>query len=120
MCIRDRTIAHYKILSWIASSGSGELYRAEDLRARRTVALRVVPADVVAEPEERGRFLRIANAASGLDHPNICTVTGIAEAEVVRMLVALMCYDGETVRDKRVLGPLSADAATALAQQCAE
>ena len=48
-----QTIAHYKILSWIAGSGSGELYRAEDLRARRTVALRVVPADVIADPEER-------------------------------------------------------------------
>ena len=115
-----QTIAHYKILSWIASSGSGELYRAEDLRARRTVALRVVPADVVAEPEERGRFLRIANAASGLDHPNICTVTGIAEAEDGRLFVAMMCYDGETVRDKLARGPLSVETAIAIAQQLAE
>jgi serine/threonine-protein kinase len=115
-----QTIAHYRIQGWIASSGSGELYRAEDMRSRRTVALRVVPADVVADTEERGRFLRIAKAASGLDHPNFCAVTDIKESEDGRLFVAMMCYDGETVREKLARGPLSVETAIAIAQQLAE
>jgi serine/threonine protein kinase len=115
-----QTIAHYRILAWIASSGSGELYRAEDLLNRRAVALRVVPAGVVADTEERERFLRIAKAASGLDHPNFCTVTDIAEAGDGRLFVAMICYDGETVRDKLARGPLSVETAIAIAQQLAE
>jgi serine/threonine protein kinase len=115
-----QTIAHFRILEWIAGSGSGELYRAEDLRTHRAVALRVVPAAVVADPEERDRFLRIAKAASGLDHPNFCTVTDIAEAEDGRLFVAMMCYDGETVRDKLARGPVSVETVIAIAQQLAE
>lgn len=120
MIATGQTIGHYRILEWITGGGSGDLYRAEDLRSHRVVALRIIPPDVVRDPDRREHFLRTARSASGLDHPNICTITDIATADDGRIFISMICYDGETVRDKLARGPLRVETAIAIAQQLAE
>ncbi len=120
MIATGQTVGHYRILERIADAGAGELYRAEDLRTHRIVALRIVPPTVVEDPDQREHFLRVARSASALDHPNVCTITEIAGAEDGRIFVAMICYDGETVRDKIARGPLPVETAIAIAQQLAE
>ncbi len=120
MIATGQTIGHYRILEWISGGGTGDLYRAEDLRSHRIVALRIVPPDVVRDPEQREHFLRTARSASGLDHPNLCTITDIATTDDGRIFISMICYDGETVRDKLVRGPLRVEDAIAIAQQLAE
>ena len=120
MIATGQTIGHYKILERFSGSGAGELYRAEDLRTRRIVALRIIAPEVVQDPDQREHFLRIARSASALDHPNLCTITEIVGAEDGRIFVSMICYDGETVRDKLARGPLPVETTIAIAQQLAE
>jgi serine/threonine-protein kinase len=120
MIATGQTIGPYRILEWISGGGSGDLYRAEDLRSHRIVALRIIPPDVVRDPERLEHYLRTARSASGLDHPNLCTITDIAAAEDGRIFVSMICYDGETIRDKLARGPLPVETAIAIAQQLAE
>ncbi len=115
-----QTITHYRILSRIESDGPGELYRAEDLRRRRTVALRILPEYVTRDLDTRERFMREARAASALDHPNISTIADIDETDDGRMFMAMVCYDGETVGEKLLRGPLPVEMSIAIARQMAE
>jgi eukaryotic-like serine/threonine-protein kinase len=120
MIATGQTIGHYRILERIAGDRAGELYRAEDLRSHRIIALRIIPPEVVQDIDQRDHFLRTARSASALDHPNFCTITEIAGAEDGRIFVAMICYDGETVRDKLARGALPVETAIAIAQQLAE
>jgi len=115
-----QTIRHYRILSRIESDGPGELYRAEDQRLKRTVALRILPDAFTRDLETREECLRDVRTASSLDHPNICAVAEIAETDDGRIVVAMVCYDGETLREKLHRGPFSVEMAIAVARQLTE
>ncbi len=80
-------LLHYKLLKKIGEGGQGEVYQAEDTRLRRIVAIKILPAEMVADEKTRKRFLREAQLASALDHPNICTVYEINEDRGLHFIV---------------------------------
>ncbi|MFC1540095.1 protein kinase [Gemmatimonadota bacterium] len=99
-----KQIRHYRILEKLGEGGMGEVWLAEDTRLKRKVALKFLPARATSE-EEEDRFLREARTASALDHPNICTIHEIGEAEDGRTYLAMAFYDGLTVKDLIVIEP---------------
>ncbi len=76
-----RTISHYKILSELGRGGMGVVYKVEDTRLERTVALKFLASHAIEDPEHKARFVREAKAAARLDHENICLVYEIDEAD---------------------------------------
>jgi tetratricopeptide (TPR) repeat protein len=98
----------------------GVVYEAEDLMLERTVALKFLPPALTADPEARDRFVREARTASGLDHPNICTIHEIGEDESGGMFIAMACYKGESLKEALRRGPLKPDDAVAVALAAAE
>ncbi len=113
-------ISHYKILAKLGGGGMGVVYKAEDTRLKRTVALKFLPPDLTRDDEARDRFVHEAQAASALDHPNICTIYEIDETEDGRMFIAMACYEGETIKNKMTGNQLSVSSATDLAIQIAQ
>jgi serine/threonine protein kinase/tetratricopeptide (TPR) repeat protein len=105
-----RTILHYKILKEIGKGGMGVVYKAQDTKLHRTVAIKALATDLVGDEKARTRFLREARAASAIDHPNICTVYEINEVD--NLLFFVMPYvEGKTLK-KYVNGrPLPLDQA---------
>ncbi len=93
-----QTIDHYKLLEKLGAGGMGEIYKAEDTRLHRVVAIKILSPAVAADPERRKRFLQEAQAASALNHPNIITVYDIvSEAETQCMVMEYVA--GKTLRD---------------------
>ena len=113
-----KTISHYKILSELGQGGMGVVYKAEDTKLRRTVALKFLRSDLIEDPEHRERFLREAQAAAALDHPNICTVYEIDEVDG-QTFIAMACLEGQTIKDKLKDRPLKLDEALDIAIQTA-
>jgi len=114
-----RTLAHYRILELAGGGGMGVVYKAEDLRLSRTVALKFLPPELTRDPESKVRFLQEARSASGLDHPNICTIHEVGETQDGQLYLAMPLYDGETLRKRIERGPLDIDDAIDIAQQIA-
>jgi TolB-like protein len=114
------TVSHYKIVAELGKGGMGVIYKAEDLKLGRAVALKFLPPDLVRDEEARARFTREAQAASALDHPNICTIYEIDETDDGRVFIAMACYEGETLRQKIENGPLAVDEIIGITKQIAQ
>jgi eukaryotic-like serine/threonine-protein kinase len=114
-----RTLAHYRVLEYTGGGGMGVVYKAEDLRLARTVALKFLPPELTRDPEAKSRFLQEARAASVLDHPNICTIHEVGETDDGRLYLAMPYYDGETLRRRIERAPIPIDEAIDLAEQIA-
>ncbi len=113
------TISHYEITEKLGEGGMGVVYKALDTKLKRPVALKFLRADVVEDAEAKERFLREAQAAAALDHPNICTVYEIDEAEGQTFL-AMAFVAGRTIKDKISDRPLKLDEVLGIATQTAE
>ena len=113
-----RTISHYKILSKLGEGGMGVVYKAEDTKLERPVALKFLPSNSLGDEEAQARFLREARAAAALQHPNICTIHEIDEVDGHTFIV--MAYlEGEELRKHIEKGPLSLDRLLDIAIQVA-
>jgi non-specific serine/threonine protein kinase len=115
-----KTISHYKILEKLGEGGMGVVYKAEDTRLRRTVALKFLPPDMIRDDEARERFAKEAQAASTLQHNNICTIYEIEETGDGRMFIAMAFYEGDTLRNKIEKGPLKLEEAIRIVIQISE
>lgn len=95
-----KTILHYKILEKLGEGGMGVVYKAEDTKLHRPVALKFLPPSLTSDKDAKDRFIREARAASALDHPNVCTIHEINETEDGQMFIAMACYEGMTLSNK--------------------
>jgi hypothetical protein len=115
-----KTISHYEILEELGRGGMGVVYKAEDTKLRRTVALKFLPAQMTRDLEARARFVQEAQAASALDHPNICTIHEIDETDDGSTFIVMACYEGETLKERIKRGPLDPAEALDIAYQVSE
>lgn len=103
--MQGKTIQHYKIIEEIGRGGMGVVYKAEDTKLKRTVALKFLPPNILATDEEKSRFIHEAQAAASLHHPNICTIFDINEAEG-RTFISMAYLEGQGLNEKTGQGPI--------------
>ena len=108
----------YRIIDEIGHGGMGVVYKAEDIKLKRYVALKFLPPHLMDSPELKERFLIEAQAAAALNHPNICVIHEVGESEE-RPFIAMEYVDGETLRDRIRKGPLEPGEAVGLVDQVA-
>jgi serine/threonine-protein kinase len=113
------SIAHYRIIKKLGAGGMGEVYLALDTKLDRKVAIKVLQPDSLAEDNLKKRLLREAQAAAKLDHPNICAVYDVNEADS-RTFIVMQYIEGETLAQEMERRPLELGAALAIAEQAAE
>jgi non-specific serine/threonine protein kinase len=113
------SISHYIILEKIGEGGMGVVYKAEDTKLKRTVALKFLPRELTKDAQARARFIQEAQAAAALDHPNICAVFEIGEAEGATY-IAMPFVRGQSLKERIAAGPFSVEEALAIAGQVAE
>jgi TolB-like protein/Tfp pilus assembly protein PilF len=95
-----KAISHYKILEKLGGGGMGVVYKAEDTKLDRKVALKFLPPHLHLDEEAEQRFISEAKAASSFDHPNICTIHDIGKTDDDQLFIAMACYEGETLKKK--------------------
>jgi serine/threonine protein kinase len=115
-----KTISHYKIIEKLGEGGMGVVYKAEDSKLKRQVALKFLPPELTRDTEAKERFVHEARAASALQHTNICTIHAIDETEDGQLFICMDYYKGETLKKKIDQRPLKLDDAIKIAIQIAQ
>ena len=114
-----KTISHYNILEKLGEGGMGVVYKAEDTKLKRTVALKFLPPELTRDKDAKTRFIHEARAASALQHHNICTIHGIEETGDGHVFISMDRYEGETLKEKIAKGPLPLEEAIDIVSQAA-
>ncbi len=115
-----KTISHYRITEKLGGGGMGVVYKAEDIKLRRTVALKFLPPELTRNEDAKKRFILEAQAASSLQHNNVCNIHDIDETEDGQIFICMDCYDGETLRKKMSGGLLPVVKVVDITRQIAE
>jgi serine/threonine protein kinase/Tol biopolymer transport system component len=118
--LAGRRILHFQVLEPVGSGGMGVVYRAEDTRLGRTVALKFLAPELGRNMDAKQRFLTEARAASALDHPNVCTILEVGESADGLLFLAMPCYAGEDLQSRIARGPLPLAEAVDIAAQTAQ
>jgi len=114
-----KTITHYKILDKLGEGGMGVVYKAVDLKLRRSVALKFLPLELTQDEEAKARFLREALTAAALDHPHICTIFEVGETDN-QTFISMSYIEGRSLKEKIDNGPLNVEEAKNIAIQIGE
>ena len=117
--MKGKAISHYRILGKLGEGGMGVVYEAEDTKLKRTVALKFLPPELTKDPQAKARFIQEAQAAAALDHPNICPVFEVGEAEG-RTYIAMPRIRGQSLKERIAAGPFALEEALDIAGQVAE
>ena len=98
--LTSQIILHYKIIEQVGQGGMGEVYKAQDTKLDRFVALKFLPSQLIATDEDKARFIQEAKAASAMNHPNVCTIYDIQDKDN-QLFIVMEYVDGKTLKDKK-------------------
>lgn len=115
-----QTVSHYKILEKLGGGAMGVVYKAEDTKLKKTVALKFLPPELTRDEDAKKHFVHEAQAAAALDHPHICTIHEIDETPDGHLFICMACYDGESLKKRIARGPLLVLEALDIAIQVAQ
>jgi eukaryotic-like serine/threonine-protein kinase len=118
--VEGQTVSHYHVLERLGAGGMGVVYKAQDNKLKRTVALKFLPPELTRDEEARDRFIHEAQAASALDHANICTIYEFDATPDGRMFLSMAYYQGETLKERLNRGPMTLEEAIDVTLQVAQ